>query len=168
MIRSNSSDSIANFAVQLSLGSADKTCSGYAIISEISLTALSTAAEFEHYAELVGDDNENIKKAIYAEKAKNTSSTNNKTDDENPVSWATFFYIFSSLLLVITMAVAMVAVILKKHPIKASLKYSNEHDRDIETVTGKKSKTKTTHTNKDVVIGELSVEEKPKNEGGIE
>lgn len=168
LIRSNSTDSIADFTVQLSLGSADKTCAGYAIISEVSLTALSSASEFEHYSDLVGDDNANIKKAIYDEKAKNSSTDSNKTDDENPVSWATFFYIFSSLLLVITMAVAMVAIILKKHPIKSNQKFANAHDRDIETVAGKKSKQNSQQNKKEIVIGEIITDERPKNEGGIE
>ena len=49
-------------------------------------------------------------------------------DDKNSISWATFFYIFSSVLLVVTLAVAMVAVFLKKHPIKVAEKFENDHD----------------------------------------
>ena len=57
------------------------------------------------------------------------------------MSWATFFYVFSSILLVVTMAVAMIAIFLKKHPIKSSEKFENEHDRDIQTTSAKTKKT---------------------------
>ncbi len=168
LIKSNSTDSISDFGVQLSLGDKDNTGTGYAIISKISLTTLSSADEFEHYSELVGDDNENIKKAFYDEKPKSdTSADDSKTDDKNSVSWATFFYIFSSLLLVITMAVAMIAIIFKKHPVKLAQKYSNEHERDIETTKSKSSKKKSPKNS--VIIGELNEEKRQnKNSGGIE
>ena len=168
LIKSNSSDSIADFGVQLSLGNKDNTGSGYAIVSKVSLTTFANADEFDHYSELVGDDNDNIKKAIYDEKPKEDSKEEEtKTDDKNSVSWATFFYIFSSLLLVITMAVAIIAIIFKKHPIKFAQKYSNDHDRDIETTKSKSSKK--TAKKKDVVIGELNSEKRQnKNSGGIE
>ena len=169
LIKSNSTDSIADFGVHLSLGDKDNTGSGYAIISKISLTALSSADEFEHYSDLVDDDNDNIKKAFYDEKPKteNKDDDESKTDDKNSVSWATFFYIFSSLLLVVTMAVAMIAIVIKKHPVKFAQKYANEHDRDIETTKSKKSKNK--NSRKDVVIGEFNAEDrKNKNSGGIE
>ena len=66
------------------------------------------------------------------------------------------------------MAVAMVAIILKKHPIKLTQKFANAHDRDIDLVAGKKSKQKSQQNKKEIVIGELITEERPKNEGGIE
>lgn len=169
LIRSNTTDSISDFVVQLSLGDAEKTGAGYAIISKISLTALANVTDFEHYSDKFDDDNEFVQKAIFAEKASNSSNADDKenTDDENSVSWATFFYIFSSLLLVITMAVAMIAVFIKKNPIKFTQKYTNDHDRDIETVAGKKSSKKAPKN--EIEIGELSTEpKKPKNTGGIE
>ena len=60
------------------------------------------------------------------------------------MSWATFFYVFSSILLVVTMAVALVAIFLKKHPIKTSEKFENEHDRDIQTVSKSKKSSEST------------------------
>lgn len=170
LIQSNSSDSITEFGVELSLGTKDNTGVGYAIISKVSLDTVSSADEFAHYSELVGDDNENIKKAIYANKdtteSDETDDEEEVTDDENSVSWATFFYIFSSLLLVVTMAIAMVALILKKHPIKFSQKYENDHDRDITTTSsGKKSRKKVVKN--EVTIGE-DRKIKKDNSGGIE
>ena len=169
LIKSNSTDSISDFAVELSLGDKENTGAGYAIISKVSLTALSSADEFEHYSELVGDDNDNIKKAFYDEKAtSSTTEDESKTDDKNSLSWATFFYIFSSLLLVVTMAVAMIAILFKKHPIKFAHKYANEHERDIDITKSKKTKTKPS-TKNDVVIGEDNADkQQKKNSGGIE
>lgn len=168
LIQSNSSDSITEFGVELSLGTKDNTGVGYAIISKVSLDTVSSADEFAHYSELVGDDNENIKKAIYTNKETEADDDDEEdvTDDENSVSWATFFYIFSSLLLVVTMVVAMVALVLKKHPIKLSQKYENDHDRDI-TTTSSGRKTRKKSIKNEVTIGEDRKFNKD-NSGGIE
>ena len=170
LIQSNKSDSISNFGVKLSLGNESNTSVGYAIISKISLDSLSSADEFKHYSNLVGDDNENIKKAIYENKADETKDEEKDADDKNSVSWAVFFYIFSSILLVATMAVALVALILKKHPIKGSQKFENDHERDIETKSQTKTIKSTKSTKKDVVIG-FENEDHPTitdHKGGIE
>ena len=126
---------------------------------------------FEHYSSLVGDDNENVKKAIYTDKKTTSSESSDKdeeSDDKNSMSWATFFYIFSSILLVVTMAVALVAILLKKHPIKFSEKFENEHERDIQIAKSKTSKS--SKSKKDEIIIDLSNDEKKpssKNDGGI-
>lgn len=143
LISTNSSDSISDFAIKLSLGNEDNLGYGYAIISDISLETFGSEEAFTHYSELVGDDKETVKKKLYEETATDDDETNEdneeETDDKNSVSWATFFYVFSSILLVVTMAVAMVALVLKKHPIKFAKKYANEHDRDIDSISSKKS-----------------------------
>lgn len=178
LVSSNSTDSVSNFGVEFTLGNTDKSEVGYAIISKVSLDAISTKEEFEHYSALVGDDNENIKKAIYTDAA-NDSTTNEEeeADDKNSISWATFFYIFSSVLLVVTLAVAMVAVFLKKHPIKVAEKFENDHERDIQTTNSKSKKTSTEKTplaprtkksKKDEIVIDLSntEEKKPKKGDG--
>lgn len=167
LIQSNSSDSISDFKVELSLGTTEKTGTGYAIISKVSLDSISSADEFTHYSELVGDDNENIKKAIYASTSSDEEDKDSTedADDKNSISWATFFYIFSSILLVVTMIVAMVALILKKHPIKLAQKYENDHDRDISASSNKNYKNKSAKN--EVSIGEDRKFDK-KNSGGIE
>ena len=160
LIQSNSTDSISNFGVKLSLGNTDNTSTGYAIISKVALETVSNKETFEHYSALVGDDNENIKKAIYTDAVKETTDENQKpTDDKNSVSWATFFYIFSSILLVVTMAVAMIAIFLKKHPIKLSQKYENDHERDIQTNKEPK-KQRSKKVSKDEIIIDLANDDK--------
>lgn len=144
LISTNSTDSVSDFAVKLSLGNDENLGYGYAIISDISLDSFASKEAFEHYSSLVDDDNETVKKKLYAENESTDSSTTEdeeEADDKNSVSWATFFYIFSSILLVVTMVVAMVALILKKHPIKFAKKYANTHERDIDSVSSKKQQT---------------------------
>lgn len=166
LIKTNSSDSVADVAVKLSLGDKDNLGTGYAIISKISLDTISSADEFEHYLSLIDEDNETVQKAIYEETASTTTSTDD-ADDKNSISWATFFYIFSSILLVVTMAVAGVAIVLKKHPIKVAQKFENEHNRDIDSIKSNKSKSDKSN----VIIGETLASKNAKkdkdNSGGI-
>jgi hypothetical protein len=118
LVASNSTDSISNFGVSFTLGNKNSSEVGYAIISKVTLDTISTKEEFEHYSAVVGDDNENIKKAIYADKAADAKEEDKDADDKNSMSWATFFYVFSSILLVVTMAVALIAIFLKKQQSK--------------------------------------------------
>ncbi len=161
LVATSSTDSISDFAVSFSLGNTKDSDTGYAIISKVSLETLANQEAFDHYSDVVGDDNENIKRAIYTKDA-TSEEEKEEADDENSMSWATFFYVFSSILLVVTMVIAMVAVMLKKHPIKFSQKYENEHDRDIQTTSSKTTKTssrKTSKAKKDEIVIDFSNDE---------
>ena len=162
LVSSNSTDSISNFGVEFSLGNTDSSEVGYAIISKVTVETLSSKEIFEHYSAVVGDDNDNIKKAIYtSEENKSEKDEEEIAEDENSMSWATFFYVFSSILLVVTMAVAMVAILLKKHPIKLAEKFENEHDRDIQTIKSKTTRIpRKSISKKDEIVIELSEENK--------
>lgn len=168
LISTNSTDSVSNFAVKLSLGSEDDLGYGYAIISDISLETFSSKEAFEHYSDVAGEK-ETVKRKLYEETSSSSSSDDEEPDDKNSVSWATFFYIFSSILLVVTMVIAMVALVLKKHPIKFAKKYANEHDRDIDSLTTKKTTISTNSS--DSLYGADSKEKKnmkdKNNSGGI-
>lgn len=168
LISTNSTDSVSNFAVKLSLGSEDDLGYGYAIISDISLETFSSKEAFEHYSDVAGEK-ETVKRKLYEETSSSSSSNDEEPDDKNSVSWATFFYIFSSILLVVTMVIAMVALVLKKHPIKFAKKYANEHDRDIDSLTTKKTTISTNSS--DSLYGADSKEKRnmkdKNNSGGI-
>lgn len=174
LIKTNSTDSISDFAVTLSIGSETNTGCGYAIISKISLDSFSSEDELIHYQSTIDSNDETVKTAFYDESAdSDDSETEDDADDKNSISWATFFYIFASLLLVITMVIAMVALILKKHPIKKSKQFENEHERDIIATTAKNSKA-SVEANKEVVADEetdtSSKKKTPRNKdtnGGI-
>lgn len=174
LVASSSTDSIADFAVSFSLGNTKDSDTGYAIISKVSIEALANQDAFDHYSAVAGDK-ETVKKAIYTKDATSTDSAE-KADDKNSLDWSTFFYVFSSILLVATMVVAMVAVVLKKHPIKGTEKFENDHERDIQTISSKTKKssnapksTKTPRAKKDEIIIDLSNDEPTtkKDDGGI-
>ena len=149
LIKTNSSDSISNLGVTLSLGDTSDTAThtgqGYAIISAVELVNYATEAEFNHYAE-TAEKSETVQKKYFENSSSSSTSDSDskEADDKNSLSWATFFFIFSSLLLVLVLAVALVAIFLKKHPIKFAKKYKNDHNKDIEIIKVKKSKTRTT------------------------
>ena len=141
LITTNKS-SISSLGVTFSLGTEANTNSGYAIIAGVELVPYSTEKLFNEYVAEIPDDDTTAKK-YFGEKNPSSSKDSNKDDDAS-VGWATFFYIFSSLLLGIVLIMALVAIILKKHPIKKSKEQiENDHERtnDFAETTTKKSKT---------------------------
>ncbi len=137
LIQTNTS-SIAKLSVEFSLGSESVTGKGYAIISGVELESFKDEEAFKTYASNFDDDDTTIKRYF------GTPEKDDKKDDdesESATGWATFFYIFSSLLLGAALIIALVAVILKKHPIKINKKEANDHDRESDgyiTTTGSK------------------------------
>lgn len=151
LITTNKS-SVSNLSVTYSLASEDVTGKGYAIIAGSVLEKYSSEDLFNHYVESLGDNETTVKK-FYGSTSDSSDSDNDDSQDADGISWATFFYIFSSLLLVLTLAIAIVSYILKKHPIKLTKKYTNDHERDastraIDTTTGTTLDTTTTSSTK--------------------
>lgn len=139
LITTNTS-SITNLSVSYTLGSSNVTGKGYAIIAGATLEKYATEDEFNHYVETLDEDDSTIKKFFGTVKSDAVADDSAKEDEDN-LSWVTFFYVFSSLLLGITLIMAIVAVIIKKHPIKLAKKYENEHNRDSDVLQiTKKSK----------------------------
>ena len=132
LITTNKS-SISNLSVTYSLATEDVTGKGYAIIAGSEIEKFSSEDLFNHYVETLGDNETTVKK-FYGTKSTSDADDDSSKDSEG-ISWATFFYIFSSLLLVLTLAIAMVSIILKKHPIKLAKKYTNDHERINNTAT---------------------------------
>ena len=131
LITTNTS-SIANLVVNFSLGTSNSTGSGYALVSGIEIEKFATEKLFNEYVESdkVTDD-ESVMKKFYG-KVSETTKTDDTTEaeEDEKMTWATFFYIFSSLLLVAALAIALVAIFLKKHPIKIVKQEQNEHERN--------------------------------------
>ena len=126
--------SFSELKVKFSLGSKDSTCSGYAIIADVSLEKFSTETLFNEYVDAKeelynADSSSSIAKRYFGkESTKKDDSTSTKKDEESSI-WATFFYVFSSLLLGIVLIMAFVATYLKKHPIKSKkVKVSNNDE----------------------------------------
>ncbi len=113
---STNKSSVTNFGVEFSLGSEKNPCTGYAIIAGVELESFSSEALFNEYAETLPEDDKTVKR-FYGETSSKNDDDDNK-DNEAMSTWATFFYIFSSLLLGLVLIIALVAVIIKRHPLK--------------------------------------------------
>lgn len=150
LITTNTS-SISNLSVTYSIGTTNVTGKGYAIIAGATLEKYSTEDEFNHYVETLDEDDTTVKKFFGTVKADAADDDSAAAEDEDSMSWVTFFYVFSSLLLGITLIMAIVAMIIKKHPIKLAKKYDNEHERDADVlqITKKSKQEKVTNDNKD-------------------
>lgn len=128
---STNKSSISNLSITYSIASSDVTGKGYAIIAGSYIEKFSSEDIFNHYSETLSDNETTVKK-FYGTKA-TSDSDDEESKDADGISWATFFYIFSSLLLVLTLAIAIVSIVLKKHPIKVSKKFTNDHERNNDT-----------------------------------
>ena len=131
------SSTIASFGITFSIGTEKATCKGYAIIADVRLETFTAEADLDHYVSTVEDDETTVKK--YYANSTSSTSTDDKSKDEDKANWATFFYVFSSLLLGLVLAMALVAVFIKKHPIKHKVVVTNDHEKDLDVLQVKKS-----------------------------
>lgn len=145
--------SYSDLIIKFNLGTASNTGKGYAIISKVELTKLSSKDEFEHYSNLFidEDDDSTIKTTSGSESSASNDQHSHSTSE---VTWSTFFYIFSSLLLFIALVIAMVAIVLKKHPLKLKKATFENDNFDIEISSKTKNK--------------INDEQDKNSEGGIE
>lgn len=97
---------------------------GYALISDINMTKIDDQEAYDKAIENVTADSEHYLLSYYTEDTKNDEDT--KDDRSSSSVLAIFFYVLSSLLLVAAMVVAMVAIFIKKHPIKKAVVVENK------------------------------------------
>lgn len=170
---STGADAISSFSAKFSLGSKDSTGTGYAIIAGIELEKFASEKLFNEYSlnydNIDKDSNDTIIKSYFGTPSStatdsDSSSTTDKDEDDSKSSiWATFFYIFSSLLLGIALVLALVATIIKKHPIKVVQQEQNDHDRDSTFIT-----TKPTNVNNEKdIANQVETEEVVKKDDGF-
>lgn len=132
LITTNTS-SISNLSVSFSLGTEKATGTGYALIAGVELENFATEKLFNEYAENFEDDEITTKK--YFGKTSSDKKDDETKKNEESSAWATFFYIFSSILLGVATIVAIVATIIKKHPIKINKVESSNKDKNSEGIT---------------------------------
>lgn len=141
---STKDNAISSFSANFSIGTEKTTGSGYAIIAGIELEKFATEKLFNEYSlnydDVDKESNDTIIKSYFGASSTSSSNTSDKKDekkdeDKSSLTWATFFYIFSSLLLGIVLVLALVATIIKKHPIKVVKQEQNDHDRDSSIIT---------------------------------
>ncbi len=110
------SSTISGISINYELGTDSDKTTGIALISDISIKKL---ADEDEYNELVDAVQENDPTTV----VKNflvPSTTSDGDDDADNLTLATFFLVFSSILLVAVLVFAVVAVYVKKIPKKAS------------------------------------------------
>lgn len=107
------SSSISNFSIDFSLGETGKEISGIALISDIDIFKFASEKDYNEVVENVDKNDANTIIKDFS-----SSSDKDKTSDESADSMtlATFFLVFSSILLVIALVVALVGVYIKKLP----------------------------------------------------
>lgn len=142
IIRTGSS-SITGLTVNFVLGTETNKVKGYALVSDINLTKLKDVEEFNTLVDSVEDTDKNtVIKNFYVEENSGNSSTTTAENDTLVV----FFLVFSSLLLVVAIAIAMVAIYIKKHPRKKAVKVEA---KDVSNYKAKKSKAEKEDLGKD-------------------
>lgn len=180
---STNSSAISSFSIKFSLGTEKSTGAGYAIIAGIELKNFATEKLFNEYSLNYDDVDKNsndtiIKSYFGAESTSDDSSSSDEnggsiTTQDGSSKWATFFYIFSSLLLGIVLILALVATILKKHPIKVVKQEQNEHEKDLvqiateTTPTKKKRRTKKNQDEQNEQDEQIETEEVIKKDDGF-
>ncbi len=155
ILLATNSSAISSFSIKFSLGTDKSTGSGYAIISGIELEKFATEKLFNEYAtnyeNVDKDSNDTVIKSYIGTITADTESTEEteeEPEEKESSTWATFFYIFSSLLLGIVLVMALVAIIIKKHPIKIVKQEQNDHDRD-NSIAIESAKVRRSNRNKD-------------------
>lgn len=171
---STGSSAISSFSASFSLGSSESTGAGYAIIAGIELEKFSTEKLFNEYSlnyeNVDKDSNDTIIKSYFGTTSSSSSTddssstTDEDADDSKSSIWATFFYIFSSLLLGIALVLALVATIIKKHPIKVVQQEQNDHDRDNTFIT---TQSKKVNNNDKEATTQVETEEVAKKDDGF-
>ena len=106
--------SIGTFALTYSLGKSENSYKGWAMLSNMQLVEL-TEDEYKTAttAEGISEDKTVVIKSLAKEESSSTDE-DKKSESESNFSWQLFFYVLSSILLVGSLVVALVAVIIKR------------------------------------------------------
>ena len=107
------SSSISSFSLKFALGTSDNNSfTGWALVSSINLTEIEEDVYNEDTEKTEIKDNDNV--IIKQLKTDDSDSDEDDKEDEDKFNWATFFLVFSSILLVVALAIALITVISKK------------------------------------------------------
>ncbi len=127
------SSSISSFSLSFKLGTNDENSyTGWALISAIKLE------EIEESVYQEDTEKEEIKNdaSIVIKQLKVEETDDEEDEDKSEFSWATFFLVFSSILLVVSLTVALVAVAVKrkskKNPTDSAIDGGFESNKDQE------------------------------------
>ncbi len=107
------SSTISNFEIDFILGSENNTFSGIALISDIEIFKFSSESDFNKALEEV---DENDKNTIVKDFSSSSKSDDKNDETADNLTLATFFLVFSSILLVVALVIAIIAISIKKLP----------------------------------------------------
>lgn len=112
------SSSITSFSISFTLGEDDGTSfTGWALVSNI---AIDEIKEAEYTADVNNEDIKNSENVIIKDLL-NKAEDDKDEEDEAEFSWSTFFLVFSSILLVVALVIALVSFINKRKAKKIAL-----------------------------------------------
>lgn len=130
--------SISNFEIDFSLGEKNNNISGLALISDIDVYKFSTESDYTKEVEAVDKNDKNTIIKDFSDSASSDSSSTDETADS--LTLATFFLVFSSILLVIALVIAIVAISIKKLPKSKTVVGTNNADVSKDKKTDPSSK----------------------------
>lgn len=117
------SSSISSFSLSFKLGDTENSYTGWALISAINVEEIEEAV---YEKDTQKDEIKNNDSVIIKQLKVEDSSDKDEDKDTESFAWSTFFLVFSSILLVVSLTVALVAVSLKRK----SKKNTPEHSAD--------------------------------------
>ena len=112
MVKTGSS-SISNFEIVFNLGEKDNALTGVALISDIDITKFANENDYKKALEEI---DENDKHTIVKDFSAKDDKDNSTDESADSLTLATFFLVFSSILLVIALIIALVSISIKKLP----------------------------------------------------
>lgn len=136
IVRTGSS-SITGFSINFELGTENDKLSGYALISDINVTKLADVEAYNEIVDAVDENDKNtvVKNFYVEENSGDTSST--PVENQTLIN---FFLVFSSILLVVALVIALVAFYVKKHPSKKKVKVNAKDNNNYKAAKTKEEK----------------------------
>lgn len=107
------SSTISNFEIDFILGSENNSLSGIALISDIEIFKFSSESDYNKALEEVDENDKNTIVKDFSSSSKDDDKTDETADN---LTLATFFLVFSSILLVVALVIAIIAISIKKLP----------------------------------------------------
>ena len=125
IVRTGSS-SITGLSVNFILGTEKNKLAGYALVSDLKLTKLADVEAYNEVVEAVDENDKNtVVKNFYVEE--NSGDTSSSPVENQTL--INFFLVFASLLTVVAIVIALVALYVKKHPKKRKVKVSTKDNK---------------------------------------
>ncbi|MBQ9790188.1 MAG: hypothetical protein IJW24_01160 [Clostridia bacterium] len=129
-------EAVSGLSVDFVLGTDNNKLEGYALVSDVVITKLADKDAYDELVDEVADDDaKTVVKNFYTDSEAESDSTPTDSD-----TLTVFFLVFSSILMVLALGISLVAVFIKKHPKKKTVKVDSSENK----FQNKKTRTKET------------------------